>query len=135
MIRKSHFPLPPVLAALGFTFLLLPGPGTSAHGAHEPDPVELAGEILDLECYVVHQAQGRDNDLCADRHDDTERPMALLGEDGRLYILHASHHSTFPLEHARTFHGRRATITGILSQNDNVLLLEVRAIRLQEAQP
>jgi hypothetical protein len=135
VLRNRHPPLPAAILSLILLLLLTAGPGPYAHGVHEPDPVEVSGEVLDLECYVVHQAQGRDNDLCAGRHDDTERPMALLADDGRLFILHAGHRSVFALEKARTVNGRQATITGVLDESNDVLLLEVREIKLREASP
>ena len=115
--------------------LLAPGPGTSAHGVHEPDPVVLSGEVLDLECYVAHQATGPDNGLCAGNHDPEYRTPALLADDGRLYILHAGHRNPVPLDQARSLNGRRATVTGVLTERNHVPLLEVREIRLQETKP
>ena len=135
MLGNRHSPLPPAIVSLVFLLLANAAPGPYAHGVHEPDPVEISGQVLDLECYVVHKAEGRDNDLCAGRHDATERPLALLADDGRLYILHAGHRSVFPLEQARTANGRQATITGILDEKNDVLMLAVRKVVLQEVRP
>lgn len=120
---------------LGALLSWFSAPGPSAHGVHEPAPIELTGEILDLECYVVHDATGPDNRLCAGNHDDDDRTVAVLAEDGRLWILHAWHGNIFPLEQARTWKGRRVTITGVPREKERLLLLDVRAIRLDEGAP
>ncbi|MBD3869330.1 MAG: hypothetical protein IFK94_14510 [Acidobacteria bacterium] len=135
MIRSNHSPRPVVLAVLGILLYLFPVPGPLAHGAHEPAAVEIVGEILDLECYVVHDVTGSDNTLCADNHNDDGRPMAVLADDGRLWILHAWHGNSFPLEQTRSWNGRRGTITGVQSERDHLLLLDVRAIRLNGGSP
>ena len=132
---KRHSPL--LLAAMSLTLVLslASGPTTSAHGAHEPDPVVISGQLLDLECYIAHQVTGQDNELCAGHHEDGQRVMALLSDDGRLLILQPSHRNPVPLDQARNLNGRRATVTGVLTERNHILLLELQVIRLNEESP
>lgn len=99
------------------------------HGAHEAEPVELRGELLDLACYVVHGARGRDNAVCAGEHPTPDQPLALLTGEGELYLLYADHRSAFAYDACRQRVGEQALLAGVPSEREGLRVLEVRDIR------
>lgn len=46
----------------------------------------LRGQVIDLSCKVVHDLSGEDHRMCAQVCADQGVPLAILGEDGNIYL-------------------------------------------------
>jgi hypothetical protein len=106
-----------------------------AHGAQEPATVEVAGEVLDLACFVSYGARATDNARCAAHHIAPDQPLALLRPDGTLLLLWAGHHSTHPYDLARQRVGRPARVVGVPYERNGVQGLELQEITRVETDP
>ena len=99
-----------------------------AHGAKEPEPVSVTGEVLDLACWVAQGARGRSNAICAEHHTFSFQPLGLLTSEGTLYVLYADHHGPFGYDQCRRLAGETVTVTGVVSEKGDVRVLEVREV-------
>jgi hypothetical protein len=72
--------------ALIMGFLLL-APVAGWATTHDPGPTDtLRGQVIDLSCQVVHNLSGEDHRMCAQVCADQGVPLAILGEDGNIYL-------------------------------------------------
>jgi hypothetical protein len=46
----------------------------------------LRGQVIDLSCKVVHNLDGEDHRMCTQVCGDAGVPLAILGEDGNIYL-------------------------------------------------
>jgi hypothetical protein len=67
------------LLAFGFT-------GTVHAQQAQFEDVTLTASVVDLSCKVVHNLSGADHRMCAQVCADQGIPLALLGEDGQIYL-------------------------------------------------
>ena len=89
----------------------------------------LRGEILDMACYMAHEAQGPDHAGCAKRCLAGGQPMGLLAEDGTVYLLYANHEDGSAFEAAKEQAGAKVEITGIASSRGGMRGLEVVGVK------
>ncbi|NIM61104.1 MAG: hypothetical protein GTN89_09955 [Acidobacteria bacterium] len=97
------------------------------HGHH--DTMTVKGEILDLACYVAHQAKGADHAGCAKKCVKGGQPMGLLADDGTVYLLYASHSDASAFEAAKEHAGRKVEITGAAATEAGIKGLEVHGVK------
>jgi len=102
----------------------------AAGDGHSDDhgSVAVKGEILDLACYVGHEAKGPGHADCAKRCVKGGQPMGLLAEDGTLYLLVANHQDGTPYEAAKDKAGEIVTVRGVVSERGGMRALEVQAV-------
>ena len=98
-------------------------------GAAEVEETSVKGEILDLACYVAHDGQGKDHAGCAVKCVKSGQPMGLLASDGKVYVLFADHGDAAPYEAAKDLAGKKAEITGSVSNRDGMKGITVRAVK------
>ena len=113
-------------ASLATIVALLLVSSARGHGEPERPSVTLTGEVVDLTCYVAHGVRGSDNAFCAEHSTQVAQPVALLTDDGAVYLLAADHDNRFGYEHIRTLVGERARVEGVASERNGVKLLEVK---------
>ncbi len=101
----------------------------SEHTEGEDKLVTLKGEILDLACYVAHEAKGEEHAGCAQRCVQGGQPMGLLAEDGTVYLLFAGHKDASAFEAAKGHAGKRVEIMGLAATRGGLKGLEVRTVR------
>lgn len=100
----------------------------AGHGAHEGQ-LTVRGEVLDMACFLAHEAKGPDHASCAQRCVKGGQPMGLLAEDGTVYLLYANHDDGAAFEAAKEFAGRKVEIDGVASSQSGIRGLEVAAVR------
>jgi hypothetical protein len=71
--------------ALGF-FMLAAQPASAQMQVAESTPITLTASVVDLSCNSVYGAAGADHRMCAQVCFDKGIPLALLAEDGTLYV-------------------------------------------------
>jgi len=103
--------------------------GVAADEKHKGDKVTLQGEILDMACYVAHEAKGAEHAKCAQSCVKGGQPMGLLSTDGQVYLLYASHDDASGFESAKQHAGKQVEITGIAAKRGPMNGLEVHAVK------
>jgi hypothetical protein len=71
--------------ALGF-FMLAAQPASAQMPAAEGTEITLTASVVDLSCNSVYGLSGDEHRMCSQVCFDQGVPLALLGEDGTLYI-------------------------------------------------
>jgi len=107
------------------------GLGTAlAHEDHEVHgTVTVQGEILDLACYVAHQAKGPDHAGCAKTCVKGGQPMGLLAADGTVYLLYANHKDGSAFEAAKEYAGQKVEINGVAANQAGIKGIEVNGVK------
>ena len=98
------------------------------HDAHHGE-MTLQGEILDMACYVAHEAKGPDHAACAKRCVKGGQPMGLLADDGTVYLLYANHKDGSAFEAAKEHAGEKVEITGVAASQAGIRGLEVTSVK------
>ena len=75
-----------VLTALALSFIALAAQPVSAQQAAEGTPITLTATVVDLSCNTVYGASGADHRMCSQMCFDQGIPLALLAEDGTVYV-------------------------------------------------
>ena len=96
------------------------------HGAGE---ITVRGEVLDMACYVAHEAKGPDHAACAKRCVKGGQRMGLLAEDGTVYLLYASHDDSSAFEQAKEHAGQEVEIVGVAATQAGITGLEVNGLK------
>lgn len=99
-----------------------------SHG-HDDKGTMVRGEILDMACYVAHEAKGPDHAACAKRCVKGGQPMGLLAEDGTVYLLYANHEDGSAFEQAKGFAGQKVEIVGIAATKAGIKGLVVSSVK------
>jgi hypothetical protein len=102
--------------------------GEEGHGDHH-DQMTVRGEILDMACYVAHEAKGPDHAGCAKRCVKGGQPMGLLADDGTVYLLYASHDDGTAFEQTKEFAGQKVEIKGVMATQAGIKGLEVHGVK------
>ncbi len=116
-------------------FLMLAGVGSivaeekQGHHGDSHGEMTVRGEILDMSCYVAHEAKGPDHAACAKRCVKGGQPMGLLAEDGTVYLLYASHKDNSAFEQAKEHAGQKVEIKGITASQAGIKGLEVHGVK------
>ncbi len=111
-------------AAIALLFVV----ATGMVGA-EGEAISAEGEIVDLACYVSSGAKGADHAGCAKSCVKSGQPMGLLGDNGTLYLLYASHKDGEPFEAAKEHAGSKVQVSGKLSTRDGIKGIQVDAVK------
>ena len=118
------------IAFLAAVFVMLASTGGAfAHGEEDHGKTTVRGEILDMACYVAHEAKGPDHAACAERCVKGGQPMGLLAEDGTVYLLYANHKDGSAFEQAKEFAGQDVEIVGIAATQAGIKGLEVSSVK------
>jgi hypothetical protein len=119
-----------ILSALVCSALLVVGAGVVlANEEEKHGSTTVQGEILDMACYVAHEAKGPDHAGCAKRCVKGGQPMGLLAEDGTVYLLYASHEDGSAFEATKEFAGQKVEVTGVEATRAGVKGLEVHSVK------
>lgn len=106
---------------------LLAAAALAAAPVPSADSKTVAGEVVDMFCYMTHGRSGPKHSKCAKACVDSGAPAGLLDDQGGLYLLVTDHLDVKPLARARALAGGRARITGTVSDKGGVRALVVTA--------
>ena len=87
------------------------------------------GEVLDLACYVSHDAHGDDHAKCAERCVKGGQPMGLLAEDGTVYVLFADHADDAAYKQAQSYAGKTVEVSGPMAEKAGMKGITVHAVK------
>ncbi|MBZ5640850.1 MAG: hypothetical protein LAO51_19100 [Acidobacteriia bacterium] len=92
--------------------------GHGSAAAAEPEKgVTVQGEILDMACFVSHNAQGASHAGCAVKCLKGGQPMGLRATDGTVYLLFADHGDASAYDKAKELGGKNVEVKGQLASN------------------
>lgn len=92
--------------------------------AAEPvrEEVTLKGEIIDLVCYIDHEALGAEHAACAKTCIESGLPVGLRTEDGKVYLLVGEHKPANKMLAA--YAAKTVTVKGKLAVRDGISMIE-----------
>jgi len=97
-------------------------PGAAAKTPASPGTVTVKGEVIDLVCYVDHNATGAKHAACAKTCIESGLPVGLKGEDGKTYLLVGEHKPAN--KELAAYAAKTVTIRGKLVTRDGIAMLE-----------
>lgn len=116
-----------VAAAIAATAAVLPA--MAQHDHHEAKGVTVQGEILDLACYVGHEAKGPKHASCATMCLKAGQPMGLLAKDGTVYLLLGDHDDTSAFNTAKEMAAKNVEIAGEPVSRDGIKGIIVKSVK------
>lgn len=111
-----------VLAA----FLAAPVLSPVARAADAPQTI--AGEVLDLSCFAMEGAKGKDHAACAKKCLAGGAPAGLLADDGTVYVLVDDHKNKKEFAKLKKLGGEKAKVTGTVAKQGNLTALVVSKV-------
>ena len=90
----------------------------------------LKGELVDMGCYVSHEARGEKHKDCATKCVAGGMPMGLLTADNKLYLLTMNHDNADPYNQAKDMMSAMVEVTGMLGERNGVKAIDVTDAKL-----
>jgi len=88
----------------------------------QSETVTVKGEVVDLVCYIDHNAAGKKHAECAKTCIESGLPVGLKSENGKTYLLVGEHK---PLnKELAAYAAQTITVRGKLASRDGILMLE-----------
>lgn len=91
----------------------------------------ITGEILDMSCYMTHDAKGKGHQSCAQSCLDGGLPAGILSDAGQVYLLVENHDLAGAYEEAIKHGAQNVTITGTVVNKHGVQSLVVEKIKVE----
>lgn len=91
-------------------------------------PQTIKGEILDMSCYMDHDALGESHKKCAQGCLDKGLPAGILGEDGQVYLLVEDHDASDAYKTALQHAAEKITVSGTVVNKNGVQSLIVKEV-------
>jgi len=117
------------LALLAGLAVVCVGYGVQAAEEGEAESITVQGEVLDLSCYIAHEAKGESHLKCAQGCLKSGQPMGLLAKDGTVYLLYASHKDAAPYEETKAHAGKMVEIEGKSAARAGMKGVEVNSVK------
>jgi hypothetical protein len=122
-----------LLAAVTAVFAATPA---IAHEGHEHSQKEdlasgvtkkISGEVVDMACYVDHNATGEKHADCAKKCITSGLPVGLKADDGKTYLLIGEHK---PLnDELAQYAAKKITVEGRVKSRDGIYMIENAVIQ------
>jgi len=133
-MQRRLTPLYFVGAAAALTVaLVLPVYAQHEHGAHEMGDhgksISVTGELVDMSCYLGHDAKGASHQKCADVCFKKGLPMGVLTKDGKLYLILEDHAKSEIYASLKSKAAQTVTVTGAAHDKDGIKGIAVTAVK------
>jgi hypothetical protein len=80
--------------------------------ASAQETVTVAGEVVDMSCYMAKGSRGAAHKSCAQMCAKKGVPLGLLTDSGELYVLLDDHDNAAAYDSVKKLAGERAEVTG-----------------------
>jgi len=100
---------------------------TMSHEATAPAK-SVTGEVVDMGCYLAHEAHGEKHVACGTKCVAGGMPMGLLTADGGLYLITLNHDNADPYNKLKGMVGKTVTLTGSVNERGGMKGLDVTAV-------
>ncbi len=81
-------------------------------GMKNGDKVTIQGEVLDMACYMSHEAHGQKHASCAETCVKGGAPMGILDKDGNVYLVVEDHQNKDPYADMVNYAAKTVSVTG-----------------------
>lgn len=88
---------------------------------------KITGEVLDMACYIDHNATGEKHTDCAKKCITSGLPVGIKGEDGKTYLL-IGEHKPLNSEFAQ-YAAKKITVEGKIVSRDGINMIENAEIK------
>src|SRR5450432_4523216 len=117
--------------AAAAVFAALPLVAHEGHGDKEGlatgETNKITGEVVDMACYVDHNATGEKHADCAKRCIASGLPVGLKADDGKTYLLIGDHK---PLNsELAEYAAKKITVEGKIASRDGINMIENAVIQ------
>jgi hypothetical protein len=116
------------------SLLLITSAVASAHEGHD-HPAKagtLTGEIVDITCFMDHDAKGDKHAACATKCIQQGLPAGIL-VGNRLYLVVLSNHQS-PNEKLAPLAGKLVTMTGTIVEKDGLRTIDMDSVSPQKSE-
>ncbi len=96
------------------------------HAAKEAAIV--SGEVVDMGCYVSHEAKGAKHADCAAKCIAGGMPMGIVTEKGDLYLLTMDHGNPDAYNKTKEFAGKQVTVKGPMHARGGMKSINVTSV-------
>jgi hypothetical protein len=88
---------------------------------------KITGEVLDMACYIDHNATGEKHADCAKKCIVSGLPVGIKGDDGKTYLLIGEHK---PLNsELAEYAAKKITVEGKVASRDGIYMIENAVIQ------
>ncbi len=91
--------------------------------------VTIKGEVLDSACYFSHGARSEKHKKCAQNCANKGIPLALIDDDGTVYLLNEDHAKADAYKAVKKKAGEVVTVKGKLIEKDGWKVLYVYEVQ------
>ena len=99
----------------------------SKEGMGTGETKKITGEVIDMACYVDHNATGDKHADCAKKCITAGLPVGLKADDGKTYLL-IGEHKPLNAELAE-YAAKKITVEGKVASRDGIYMIENAVIR------
>lgn len=124
----KHRIVPSLIVTVG----LAVGCALAAEGKATPAPAapaKVQGEILDMACYMSHEAKGPQHASCAASCLKGGQPMGLLATDGTVYLLAADHGDPSAFNKAKELAGKQVEVEGERAERAGIKAITIKSVK------
>ena len=118
-----------LVGALAFAVAAIADSKDAKSAKAPPKSVTLKGELVDMGCYVSHEAKGEKHKGCATKCVAGGMPMGLLTADNKLYVLTLNHDNGDPYNMAKEMMSEMVEITGTVSERNGARVIDVTDVK------
>ena len=97
------------------------------HGDDTAASKEMTGEVVDMACYIDHNATGEKHADCAKKCITSGLPVGLKADDGKTYLL-IGEHKPLNTELAQ-YAAQKITVEGKVTSRDGINMIENAVIQ------
>lgn len=88
---------------------------------------KITGEVIDMACYIDHNATGEKHADCAKKCIASGLPVGIKGDDGKTYLLIGEHK---PLNsELEQYAAKKITVEGKIASRDGIYMIENAVIQ------
>jgi len=102
------------------------------HSAAASKPVTVKGEVVDLGCYMAHEAHGEKHKECGTKCVAQGMPMGLLSGN-KLYVVTLNHDNADAYNQMKEWVGSDVEVTGIVSERAGVKSIDAASAKVATA--
>ena len=120
-------------AAAAAVFAAIPAIAHEGHERGQKDDLasgetkKISGEVVDMACYVDHNATGEKHADCAKKCITSGLPVGLKADDGKTYLLIGEHK---PLnDELAQYAAKKITVEGKVKSRDGIYMIENAVIQ------
>lgn len=107
--------------------------GKMKHGKHEKQgkTMTIKGEVVDMACYLGHEAKGKKHRKCAEMCLLGGAPAGVLTDDGKLYLIVDSHSKKSKKAYKQVLKlaAKKVSLKGKLHVRDGIKSIAVEKVR------